>query len=651
MSGRIVGGKYRLEREIGRGGMGSIWVAFDTTLRRRVALKLMGSEQPGSPVAQSRFEREAMAIAQLRNPHVIQIHDYGIDEGGPYIVMELLEGEDLEVRLERQRTLPLAAASMIVAQAAKALTAAHAVGIVHRDLKPANIFLVASGSEEVVKLLDFGVATMLAGFPEASLLSTRVGSLVGTPAYMSPEQARGRAVDHRTDLWSLAVVAYRALTGRLPFDSDRVGELIVDICTAAPPPPSSTLPDLGPAVDRFFEQALSKDPEGRFQSARQMAAAFAAVVEAAGPPRAAKILVVDDEPDVSVLIRQRFRQQIRRSVYEFSFASDGAAALDQLRQNPDIEVVLTDINMPGMDGLTFLEHAGEVNPMIRVVMVSAYSDMANIRTAMNRGAVDFLVKPLDMKDLELTLAKEIKRAREVRRSIQSTDDQHLLRLFMNDGIVDRLLPIVRGPEEAATAAVPGTVALIGVFDFLAIAGARSPDAAVRLLNACFDVIVPEITSRQGVVDKFLGDAVMAVFQGKGHAPRAVEAALSARAELARRAEADGPDSPYASGVAAGIASGELISGSVGAKALGRRGATVLGPVVDAASRLSRMGARGQILVDAALRGVIGQSIACRETGQTLLRHAEPTPVYEVIERSPAAQVETPTIVMEQKPGT
>src|SRR5690349_4086934 len=144
MTDRVIGNKYRLEREIARGGMGAVWIAFDAQLRRRVAVKLMSPDHMTSESLRGRFAREAVAIAQLQNPHVIQVYDYGIDGATPYIVMELLEGEDLEARLRRLERLPLAAVSTIVAQTAKALSAAHAAGIVHRDLKPANIFLAHS---------------------------------------------------------------------------------------------------------------------------------------------------------------------------------------------------------------------------------------------------------------------------------------------------------------------------------------------------------------------------------------------------------------------------------------------------------------------------------------------------------------------------
>ena len=594
MQGRIVGGKYTLERELARGGMGAIWVAFDSQLRRRVALKLMSPDHLASPSARSRFEREAMAIAQLQSPHVVQIHDYGVDDGAPYIVMELLEGEDLQARLGRVQRMPLPAVAALLAQAAKALGAAHGAGIVHRDVKPANIFLARHDAEEVVKVLDFGVAALVTGMVDPHV--TRAGGVVGTPHYMSPEQVRGsKAVDYRADLWSLGIVAYRAVTGRLPFDAEAFGELLIQICTDPVPPPSKLLPELGPDADRFFERALARDPARRFGSAREMATAFAELAAAGRQEKATKILVVDDEPDVALLMKQRFRQQIRRGVYEFVFAAGGEEALEQMRLHPDLEIALTDINMPGMDGLTFLRRAGELDPLVKVVVVSAYSDMSNIREAMNRGAFDFLVKPIDFKDLEVTIDKTIKHARDGRRTARSTEENSLLRMFVSTAIVDRLLPILRTADVSPSEAVEATVAFLDVAGFTTIAERAPPDRALRTLNANFEIIVPEVTARGGVVDKFVGDAVMAVFRGEDHVSRAVDACLAARTALADLAARTGEASAYALGLEVGIDTGTMLSGSIGSKIVSRLDYTVLGEVVNTAARLASRAERGEIL--------------------------------------------------------
>ena len=608
MSVRRIGNRYVLERKVAGGGMGAIWVALDSQLQRRVALKLMASEVITSSAARLQFEQEAKAVAQLRNPHVVQIHDYGVDGDTPYIVMELLEGEDLEARLERQGRMTPAVVLSLLNQIARALATAHASGIIHRDLKPANLFLSRSEGAEVVKVLDFGLARWEGGASAAE----PSGQVMGTLRYMSPEQMRAEGqVDQRADLWSLAVVLYRALTGRFPFSADKLGELSRGHVQADPA--ASLVPELGQGVDTFFARALDTEPTRRFQSIRELATAFAALLEANRPTQAAKILVIDDEPDVELLMRQRFRKQIRDGVYAFVFASDGEDALEKLRQHPDTHVVLSDINMPRMDGLTFLARVGEVNPLVKVIMVSAYSNMSNIRVAMNRGAFDFLVKPIDFQDLEATLSKALRQTTELRQMVRSAEENHLLRMFVNAGILERVAP-ARGADLMDGERLEATVAFLDVKDFTPITDQERPESVIRRLNANFEVIVPELTSRGGSVDKFIGDAVMAVFRGPGHLRRALEACLAVRLQLRAMAFRYGEDSPYAHGVSMGVDSGELVRGSIGAKGLGRLDYTVLGMTVNNAARLTVLAGKDQLLIGAHLRERLEEGFECQALG-------------------------------------
>lgn len=276
-AGDVIAGKYRLDRVIGRGGMGSVWAARHAQLDMPVALKFI-DPVADAPEARARFEREARAAGQLRSPHVVQILDHGIDGDRPYIAMELLEGEDLGERLRREGRLSVAAAARILTQAAKALRRAHEAGIIHRDLKPSNIFLARFDDDEVVKLLDFGVAKLhVSGAIEGGNQFTQTGVVFGSPSYMSPEQARGvRVLDHRSDLWSLAVILFRAITGVKPFSASSIGDLVIKLCIDPLPVPSSIAPDLPRGVDAFFARAFERDPEKRFATAVEMAAAFEA---------------------------------------------------------------------------------------------------------------------------------------------------------------------------------------------------------------------------------------------------------------------------------------------------------------------------------------------------------------------------------------
>src|SRR5271170_4736703 len=271
----VVAGRFRLNKMIGRGGMGSVWQATHLGLDIPCAVKFMEGEFSKSTEAQARFEREAKAAAQLRSPHVVQILDHGICEGTPYIAMELLDGEDLDVRLQRVGRLSPPELHKIMSEVCRALSKAHAMGIVHRDLKPANIFLVRDDDHEITKVLDFGIAKTRPN--ELGGSATKTGAMLGTPYYMSPEQAQGtKAVDFRSDLWSLAVIAYQCLTGQLPFESEALGDLLMKIMVSPVPVPSQVAP-VPPSFDRWWAKAASRDAAERFQSAKEFSDSLAVV--------------------------------------------------------------------------------------------------------------------------------------------------------------------------------------------------------------------------------------------------------------------------------------------------------------------------------------------------------------------------------------
>lgn len=279
--GSVIAGKYRLERLLSQGGMGAVWTARHLTLDVPVAVKLMAPAFAASAEGRARFEREAKASAHVKSPYVVQVHDYGLEGETPYIVMELLEGEDLDARLRREGRLTPAATLSVVTQVCKALRALHEKGIVHRDLKPANIFLTRQGGDELVKILDFGIAK--ATGPILAGDATKTGTLLGSPYYMSPEQVRrSKDVDWRSDLWSLGVIIFRCLTGRLPWEGEEIGDLFVEIATDPIPIASQIAPDLGPDVDRFIARALTRERDKRFQSADELSGALAAVVASSG---------------------------------------------------------------------------------------------------------------------------------------------------------------------------------------------------------------------------------------------------------------------------------------------------------------------------------------------------------------------------------
>jgi serine/threonine protein kinase len=253
--------------------MGAVWRAEHVELGTPAAVKLLDPTIAGSSEALVRFKREAQAAATLRSPHVVQILDYGVDGGTPYIAMELLEGESLAARLRRVGRLSPAVTATILTHVARAVAKAHGMGIIHRDLKPDNVFLVPYEDGEMAKVLDFGIAKRTAtGAASLGAPETRTGSLLGTPYYMSPEQASGRKeVDHRTDIWAMAVIAFECLTGRRPFDDETLGGLVLAICAEAPPVPSA-VSQVPPGFDDWFSRGTAKEPGQRFQSAKELAA-------------------------------------------------------------------------------------------------------------------------------------------------------------------------------------------------------------------------------------------------------------------------------------------------------------------------------------------------------------------------------------------
>jgi eukaryotic-like serine/threonine-protein kinase len=285
MQGRVLGGRYRLMWQLGQGGMGSVWRAEQLNLPIKLAIKLIDPNQVESAEIRERFRREAHAAAKLRSKHIVHISDYGIDQDTPYIVMELLEGENLAKRLARLGRLTPEQTLHVLSQVARALAFAHENGIIHRDLKPENVFIEsgAPGSadepeDEVVKVLDFGVAKVLDSQSFSNELRTRTGIFLGTPFYMSPEQIRDSSeVDHRADVWSFGVMAYECATGRRPFVAKTLVDLQFAICRDPLVLPSQVA-QVPSGFDAWFERAVSRDIGLRFESIKAAMAALRAAL-------------------------------------------------------------------------------------------------------------------------------------------------------------------------------------------------------------------------------------------------------------------------------------------------------------------------------------------------------------------------------------
>lgn len=343
-----------------------------------------------------------------------------------------------------------------------------------------------------------------------------------------------------------------------------------------------------------------------------------------------KILVADDEVDLEILIKQKFRRQIRDRKYEFLFALNGNDALLKLKENPDISIVLSDINMPELDGLSLLMQLSKENPLVKTVMVSAYGDMDNIRTAMNRGAFDFVCKPVNFEDLELTIEKTLHHVRQLKATVQAIKENNILRMYVDETVLN----FMNKPEFESSLmlneSLEATIVFIDICSFTAITENRSADNVVSLLNNYFDLIVKEIIAQGGYIDKFIGDAVMAVFRNEYHLDRAIEATLAVQKVIEALANEAG-EGNFSPRVSIGVNCGRVVSGNIGSASLKRLDYTVIGDVVNLAQRLQSVAEAGQVVFTEEVYNKVKESFQCRKIGEKRLKNkSAPVVVYEVL---------------------
>jgi len=279
MPGTVVRGRYRIERVLGIGGMAAVYLARHVEIGAPLALKVLHESLAAVPTATERFLLEACAVSRIQNPHVVAVSDYGqLDNGLPYMVMEYLQGEDLDSLLEREGPLPWARVRVLALQICEALGAAHREGVIHRDVKPQNCYRQNSRFGDFIKVLDFGIAEVGEdAYRSGTGWKVNLGPLVGTPDYMAPELACRREVDHRADIYSLGVTLFVLLTGRLPFESEDAVTLVKQHQLETPPRPTDVAPGLDPRIDPLLLRALAKKPSDRYPSMAEFAEAIEAI--------------------------------------------------------------------------------------------------------------------------------------------------------------------------------------------------------------------------------------------------------------------------------------------------------------------------------------------------------------------------------------
>jgi len=396
---------YRIVSRLGEGGMGAVYLADDMPLGRRVALKILPAPLAADPERMHRFVQEAKLASSLTHPNIAYIHEIGEDSGLRFLAMEYVEGEPLSARLSRG-PLPFSELVAVAIQVADALDAAHSKGIVHRDIKPSNLMLTPRGH---LKVLDFGLAKMQAANPagEETQLITDPGTVIGTVAYMSPEQALGREVDPRTDLFSLGIVLYEMATARLPFSGATPSETIARILGAQPEALGRFNYELPESFDRIVRKCLEKDRARRYQSARDLLVDLknlerdaAGRVPALAVPRHLRVAIVDDEE----LARALLREYIGASA-GVEIVAECANGFEAVKAIADLapDLVFLDVQMPKLDGFEVLELIGRE---VAVIFVTAYDEYA--MRAFDRHAVDYLLKPFNRERFQ----KALERARQ-----------------------------------------------------------------------------------------------------------------------------------------------------------------------------------------------------------------------------------------------
>jgi two-component system LytT family response regulator len=402
---------YRVVSRLGEGGMGAVYLADDTRLGRRVALKVLPANVAEDTSRMHRFVQEAKLASALTHPNVAYIYEIGEDRGLRFLAMEYVQGEPLSVRLSHG---PLAFSELlsIGAQVADALDDAHSKGIVHRDIKPSNLMLTPRGH---VKVLDFGLAKLETANRDETQVMTGDGVVMGTVAYMSPEQALGRDVDHRTDLFSLGVVLYEMATARLPFAGSTPSETMARILGSQPDAMARFNYDIPEGLDRVVRKCLEKDRDRRYQSARELlvdlrnlerdsspgqSPAGAAAVER----RKLNVVLVDDEELARALLREYLGAS--QDIEILAECANGFEAVKAISEKkPDL--VFLDVQMPKLDGFEVLELIGQE---VAVIFVTAYDQYA--MRAFDEHAVDYLMKPFSLERFQKALERARQRFRE-----------------------------------------------------------------------------------------------------------------------------------------------------------------------------------------------------------------------------------------------